>query len=303
MPIHLPPLSRRKFLIRSVVAGAGLALGRNIFAADKKIDEDFWVLLSDTHIAADRAKIVRDVNMADHLATVSRELLALPELPAGVFVIGDCAWNSGEKDDYATFTNLLEPIRHAQMPVHLALGNHDNRERFWDALEAEKAAKRPLADRQTALLQTPRLNWFILDSLEKTLVTPGMIGAEQLDWLARSLDANANKPAVILVHHNLDAGEKSIGLRDTEELYKVIRPRKQVKACVFGHTHNWNKSQDESGIHLINLPPVAYIFREGQPSGWVRATLAPDGMRMELRCVDQSHKDHGQIVNLKWRVA
>lgn len=301
MPIHLPPISRRKFLIRSVVAGAGLALGRRIFAAAKNIEVDFWVLCSDTHIAADRAKIVRAVNMADHLAAVSREIIALPQRAAGVFVIGDCAWDSGEKDDYVTFTNLLEPIRSAQIPVHLALGNHDNRERFWDALAEEKAAKRPLADRQAALLPTPRLNWFILDSLEQTLVTTGLIGVEQLDWLAQSLDANSNKPAVILVHHNLDAGEKSVGLRDTEELFKVLRPRKQAKACVFGHTHHWNVARDESGIHLINLPPVGYVFREGQPSGWVRAALEPDGMRMELRCVDQSHKDHGQIVTLKWR--
>src|SRR5580700_11131949 len=107
MPIHLPPLSRRKFLIRSVVAGAGLALSRKIFAADKNIDEDSWALFSDTHIAADRAKIVRDVNMTDHLAAVSRELLALPRPPAGVFILGDCAWDSGEKGDYQTFTNLL----------------------------------------------------------------------------------------------------------------------------------------------------------------------------------------------------
>jgi 3',5'-cyclic-AMP phosphodiesterase len=303
MPIHLPPISRRKFLIRSVVAGSGLVLSHKIFAADKSIDEDFWALFSDTHIAADRAKIVRDVNMADHLAAVTRELIALPQRAAGVFVIGDCAWDSGEKDDYVTFTNLLEPIRRAQMPVHLALGNHDNRERFWDSLEEEMAAKRPLADRQAALLPTPRVNWFILDSLEKTLVTTGLIGVEQLDWLAKSLDANSNKAAVILVHHNLDAGEKSVGLRDTEELFKVLRPRKQVKACVFGHTHNWNVARDESGIHLINLPPVAYLFREGRPSGWVRATLEPDGMRMELRCVDPAHKDHGQILNLKWREA
>lgn len=301
MPIHLPPISRRKFLIRSIMAGASLACSPRIFAADKSTDENFWVLFSDTHIAADRAKIVRDVNMTDHFVTVSREITALPQRAAGVFVIGDCAWNSGEKEDYATFTNLIEPIRTAQMPVHLALGNHDNRERFWDALEEEKAAKRPLADRQVVLLQTPRVNWFILDSLDKTLVTTGLVGAEQLDWLAKTLDANSNKPAVILVHHNLDSGEKSIGLRDTEELFKVMRPRKQLKACVFGHTHNWNVARDESGIHLVNLPPVAYVFSEGKPSGWVRVNLESDGMRMELRCVDQSRKDHGQIVNLKWR--
>jgi 3',5'-cyclic AMP phosphodiesterase CpdA len=288
-------------LIRSIMAGASLACSPRIFAADKSTDENFWVLFSDTHIAADRAKIVRDVNMTDHFVTVSREITALPQRAAGVFVIGDCAWNSGEKEDYATFTNLIEPIRTAQMPVHLALGNHDNRERFWDALEEEKAAKRPLADRQVVLLQTPRVNWFILDSLDKTLVTTGLVGAEQLDWLAKTLDANSNKPAVILVHHNLDSGEKSIGLRDTEELFKVMRPRKQLKACVFGHTHNWNVARDESGIHLVNLPPVAYVFSEGKPSGWVRVNLESDGMRMELRCVDQSRKDHGQIVNLKWR--
>ena len=88
------------------------------------------------------------------------------------------------------------------MPVHLALGNHDNRERFWEALPEEKAAQRPLADRQVALLRTPRANWFVLDSLEKTLSTPGLLGQEQLDWLAGALDANPDKPALVLIHHN-----------------------------------------------------------------------------------------------------
>ena len=29
--------------------------------------------------------------------------------------------------------------------------------------------------------------------------------------------------------------------------------------------------EHDSGIHLINLPPTAYVFEEGKPSGWVRA--------------------------------
>lgn len=303
MPIYLPPISRRKFLARTLAAGAGLALAPKLLAGDKRPDENLWAFFSDTHIAADRNKVVLNANMSEHLQAVAGEVLALTERPAGVFVVGDCAWNSGEKKDYAAFSRLLEPIRAGSMPVHLTLGNHDNRERFWQALKVEKAAKRPLADRQAGLLVTPQVNWIILDSLVKTLYTPGLLGEAQLAWLAKTLDENPTKPAVILFHHNPGLGEHHSGLKDTEDLFSALRPRKQAKACIFGHTHDWNVTPDPSGLHLVNLPPTAYVFKEGRPSGWVRATVEPDGMRLELRCVNPQHKEHGQVVDLKWRAA
>jgi 3',5'-cyclic-AMP phosphodiesterase len=303
MPIHLPAISRRQFLLRSLAGGAALALSPSLLAASKRTDPNSWALLADTHLAADPNLVARKINMTDHFTTVSRELLALPKRPAGVFIVGDCAYNTGQVADYAHVADLLAPIRKDQLPIHLALGNHDNRERFWEALQAEKAASRPLADRQVALLQTPRANWFILDSLEKTLATPGLLGQEQLDWLARTLDANRTKPALVLLHHNPGTMVNVSGLKDTEALFEVIRPRKQVKAYIFGHTHAWQVEQDPSGIHLVNLPPVAYLFREGDPAGWVHATLERKGMRLELRCVDPAHKAHGQIVKLDWRAA
>ena len=151
-----------------------------------------------------------------------------------------------------------------------------------------------------ALLRTPRANWFVLDSLETTLSTPGLLGQEQLDWLAGALDANPDQPALVLIHHNPGLSG-NFGLKDTAALFEIIRPRKQVKAYIFGHTHAWNVGQDESGIHLINLPPVSYVFTAGLPTGWVHARLERKGMELELRCVDHSHKSHGQIVKLQWR--
>lgn len=301
MPIHLAPLSRRKFLKHSLLAGGTLAFAPGLFAASRRADPHAWAIFSDMHIAADPAKIAREINMTDHFVAASKEVLALPQLPAGILMCGDLAYNSGEAGDYQQFTSLLTPLRAGGLPLHLALGNHDHRERFWAALPAADAQKRAVADKHVALLKTPRLNWFILDSLEVTLQTPGLLGAAQLEWLAKALDSNRRKPAAVFVHHNPGTEANINGVKDTQALLDIIRPRRQVKVWIFGHTHLWRIKTDESGLHLVNLPPVAYVFKAGDPAGWVHANVRRDGLKLELRCVDQTHKDHGQVVDLKWR--
>ncbi len=275
----------------------------SLFAADRQVDEHCWALFSDTHIAADRKQLGRDVNMTDNLIAVAKEVCDLRKRPAAALINGDLAFNSGEKGDYATLTELLQPLRAAQLPIHLALGNHDHRERFWEALLEEKTVSHPVVDKQVAILRTRRANWFVLDSLDKTLTRPGVLGEAQLAWLVKSLDANADKPALVVIHHNPNEDGTSTGaLTETKELFEIMRPRKQVKAYFFGHTHHWNVAQDSSGIHLINLPPTAYLFDKTKPNGWVLANLEKEGMRLELRSLNRQHTEHGRALNLEWRV-
>ena len=299
MPIRSHSISRREFLTRSLTAGVGLAFSHNLFVASQRTDAASWALMGDIHIHADRGHNARGINMADHFAAVRRELLALPQRPAGVIAAGDLAFNSGEPGDYTTLNDLLKPLRAADIPVHLVLGNHDDREHLWAAFKGTKPAIPLVAGRHVAVLRTKFANWFLLDSLDKTLGVRGSFGEPQRAWLARELDANSKKPAILVAHH--DAGEGKGSLQDAREFLEIIRPRRQVKAFVFGHTHVWQVVQDPGGIHLINLPPVAYVFKEGDPNGWVHATLARDGVRLELRCLNQNHPQHGQVVNLKWR--
>lgn len=301
MPIYLPPISRRRFLRGAVAAAGGLALDPARLVAKEATQERSWALLSDLHLAADASLVARGVNMTDHFQQVAGELLDLPEKPEGVLITGDCAYNSGEVIDYSHFVDLLDPLRTHGLGVHLLLGNHDNRDRFWEVFQQEKTAPRPLADRQVAFLRAGPVNWYILDSLDKTLSSPGLLGPEQLQWLAKALDANPQTPALVVLHHNPGINGGNLGLKDTLPLFEVIRPRVQVKAYLYGHTHAWKVETDPSGIHLVNLPPVSYVFREGFPSGWVHAAIGPAGMRLELRCVDRTRKDHGQKVNLAWR--
>src|SRR5579872_2932143 len=197
MPVHLPPISRRRFLAGSLAAGAGFLLDRNLPAAEQKADAHDWALVSDAHIAADRKQMNRGANMTDNFNAVAREITSLPRQPSAVLITGYLAFNTGEVADYATVTELLRPLRESGIPVHLTLGNHDERKHFQNALDQDQAASRPLADRQAALLRSPCANWFVLDSLEQTNSTPGLLGEAQRAWLAGALDANTDKPALV----------------------------------------------------------------------------------------------------------
>jgi len=301
MPIHLPPISRRQFISRAAAAGAALVCAPHLLAASKKSDPNLWALFSDVHIAGDHELKVRGVNMTQHFIQAREALLALPKAPVGLFINGDCAYNSGLPEDYANLAEMLMPIRTSQIPVHLSVGNHDDRDQFWKAFVEEQKLAHPVPQRHSSLLETPLANFFILDSLEKTLQTPGILGPEQLAWLTATLDANPKKPAIVMVHHNPGLEGGNMGLKDTLSFLEIIRPRKQVKAYIFGHTHTWHVEQDASGIHFINLPAVSYAFKEGEPTGWVLASLDKKGMNLQLQCTDTSQKQHGQSVDLNWR--
>ena len=305
MPVHLPQLSRREFLKRAGLAGLALALAPELSAAliEKKRDPHTVAFFSDSHISADPKQVFNDVNMADHLTATVRELAEWPVAPAAVIVNGDLAYRNGLSPDYQQFGSLIEPVR-ALAPMHLSLGNHDDRNNFWTAFPQDATEQSHDLHRQATVFSTERANWFLLDSLDLTNHTPGEIGASQRDWLARELDQRRDKPAIVVGHHNLQLklGELG-GLIDSSKLVEVLAQHRQVKAFVYGHTHNWHVETHSSGVHLINLPPTAYVFHPGRPSGWVRATLAEDGAEFELRSLNPRHAEHGQIRQLTWRTA
>jgi 3',5'-cyclic AMP phosphodiesterase CpdA len=300
MPITLHPVSRRRFLKGSLVAGVGLMGAPSLFAEDVATDPHRLALLSDVHIAADPAAHERGVVMFDHLKQAVAEVVKLDPMPAAAFINGDCAYHTGQVEDYQTLLPLLLPLRDRGLPLHLEMGNHDDRDHLWSTIPHSEAHVEPLAHRQVMILEYPRANFFLLDSLDKTNKTPGVLGKEQIDWLAGALDQRADKPALVMVHHQPDDKPKPSGLTDTKALLDTLLPRRQVKALFYGHTHNWAITKRED-LHCINLPAVAYVFIPGQPSGWVDAHLQDNGISLELRSLNPSHPKHGQKIDLTWR--
>jgi len=270
--------------------------------AEEGVDSNRWALLSDTHIPSDPTIKKGNADMTAHLQASLAEIKALPKRPVGLMVNGDCPYDFGVPEEYAHFVSLMKPVGEMKVPMHFTLGNHDRRENFWNALTEAAALPRPVAGKQVSIVESPAVNWFLLDSLEVTKQVPGRLGAEQLDWLTKALDARADKPALIMVHHHPAANDpgKPAGIADAEAFLAIILPRRQVKAVFFGHTHVWQMTQRE-GMHLVNLPAVAYPFKETEPTGWVNCEIRPTAMTLELRAHNTEHPAHGKVHELAWR--
>lgn len=264
---------------------------------------DHLALLADIHVHKNKAHVVHNLCVFDRLIQARESILAAPENPSRIVVCGDCAYNNGLKEDYATMIEGFTPIREAGIPVHLALGNHDSRKEIYEAMAEYEGKPRPetIPERINAIVETPRANLFLLDSLVPRNQVVGFMGEGQLDWLAAELDKRPDKPALLFAHHHPMPVRKTPGaLIDTPELFDVMRPRKQVKAYVFGHTHRWDLAM-EDGIHLINIPTIVWKWDETQPYGWVLAVMRDNGMDLTVRCLDTAHPKHGDRRSLAWR--
>lgn len=300
MPIHLPPLSRRGFLKATFAAGAAAMLPGRVGGAEPSLDPNRVAILADTHVWENTGEPYHGVKPAETCKAALAQVLALSPRPAHLVIAGDLAHLAGLPGDYAVLKRLLAPVRRGGVAVHLVLGNHDHRANAFAAFpDAKPAGKAPVPHKHVAVAETPRADFLLLDSLDETNVTPGLLGEAQRAWLARTLDAGG-KPALVLAHHNPDRREKPSGLVDTPALFEALAPRRRAKAYVFGHTHAWSYRK-QGDVHLVNAPATAHIFDKKQPRGWLDARLEEGGVCLTLRTVDEGDPRCGKATRLAWR--
>ncbi|MDE0874800.1 MAG: metallophosphoesterase, partial [Acidimicrobiales bacterium] len=279
-----------------------------------RLDPNRVALLADTHISADPDLVYpgtkwpgspvkegehESVHVSKALEEAAKSVIALDPLPAHLIVNGDCALSNGKEAEYKQFLRLVEPLRAAGITVHVTIGNHDNRENLWNLLPFLKKEQMGV---QAGVIELPHANLFLLDSGKK-----GILGDQQLDWLAKQLDERADKPALIFGHYNPypNRGVRPIkGMRDGASLLKLLAQRKHAKAYFYGHTHEWQHDQRDH-LHLINQPAVSYYFGKGHAHGWVDMTLTEMSADLELHCINRKHKQHGdrRQVSLKGGLA
>ena len=310
MPIILPPIARRDFIKGSfVLSGVSITASSFVVADSKSVrfDPNRIALLADTHISADPKQSYpgtkwpgspvqedehESVNMADSLESTIKSVIALDPRPAHLIVNGDCTLSRGTEAEYQELLRLLAPIRAAGITIHVTIGNHDNRENLWELLPFLKEEQMGI---QSSVIESPHANLILLDSGRK-----GILGEEQLNWLAEELDKQADKPSLVFGHFNPypNRGVRPIkGMRDGASLLELLAKRKHARAYFYGHTHEWQYDQRDH-LHLINQPAVSYYFGKGHAHGWIDLKLSEKSADLELQCIDPKHTQHGDRIQI-----
>ncbi|SCG52010.1 phosphodiesterase [Micromonospora inositola] len=198
---------------------------------------------------------------AEQAAALHRALgrvLALRPRPDCVVITGDLV-NNGRTDEYVA---LREIVGRFPLPVHLATGNHDDRESLLDTFGGTSY----LGGGFSAYYHVdhPDATVVVLDSLAPG-GSGGRLGDDQLAWLDGVLAGRPEVPAVVCLHHppvavGLPVAD-AIRLADGDALAQVIGRHSHVVRVTAGHLHR-PVTAGFAGTVLTTAP-----------STWVQASL------------------------------
>ena len=182
-------------------------------------------------------------------------------------VTGDLT-DRGEPEAYHQLETILARLA---MPVHLMIGNHDDRDRFLEAFPAQPRDSGGFVQ-QSLDCTSGRL--LLLDSNDRPGVAAGAYCEARAAWLTARLDEAAERPVYLFIHHPpFDIGidfMDQIRLLDPSALARAIDGRRNIRHLFFGHVHrpvsgSWRGlpfSAPRSTVHQVGLgrPPT-----EGKP--------------------------------------
>ncbi len=295
MPYIHHKTSRRHF-IRVIAGGTGAVATMGVLSSFEPAKRNIIkvALFSDTHISEDKNDHPHDFYPYQNLQKVISEVSKSNVQSA--IITGDLARLEGKPGDYANFKGLIDPLA-AEMPIALVMGNHDRRNAFFKVFPKTTGQRQDISNRFVNILEYPEMRFILLDSLDKC-PSHGFLGKAQRDWLSSYLDEHDDKPVILYVHHTFKDFDGD--LIDGDRLFRIIEPKKHVKAIIYGHSHSYNFTMHKD-IHMINLPATGYNFRPSEPIGWVEATFTPKEGIFKLHAVGGNMDNNGKKTKVRWR--
>ena len=223
-----------------------------------------FVHLTDLHFSAlgmDEPTLLNDTTVALRASFAAIRAMEVP--PAFIAISGDLT-DRGNEADYVVLKPLLEELA-GDIPLVLAIGNHDRRDTFYEVFGGHDGGDRFKPHDHDRVIAG--LHIITLDSS-----IPGMVGGElaasQIAWLKARLEDHAECRKLVMVHHSplfdLERGDvwDRLDVASTEALREAIAG-KNVVGILSGHVHmeevtNWYGVPVIVGVgHHAATNPVA----------------------------------------------
>ena len=207
-------------------------------------DDNLVCIISDLHCNP-------DAYQEAHLRRTITDILAMDPLPRNVIALGDLAYLQGRIPEYVRLREIVAPLEAAGIKLTMAMGNHDRRKQFAEIFP-EKAAESKMTDRMVFVVETPRADIILLDSLQESSPDPdkgivaGALNDAEREWLQETLNSYTDKPVFVTAHHALN----ETGIQ------AMLVESKTCCGYIHGHLHYW-----QPGWFRKNYNPQFRIIR------------------------------------------
>jgi 3',5'-cyclic AMP phosphodiesterase CpdA len=236
-----------------------------------------FVVMSDLHLVAEGA-----VSMG--LDTAQRMQLAVDCVNTRYgdadfcIIAGDLA-DLGEEAAYRRLKALTAQIT---IPTHITLGNHDDRPTFLHVFGQDMAAETGKVDH---VIDLKGYRIIVLDSSEPGRVD-GVLTAVQMDWLRARLAEAADRPVIVVLHHNANAlhiEADTIKMLDDAPFIAALKTHDDIRQVIAGHVH-LTSTAIYHGLPFTTLAGGHYSvsFNADQPKTAFKALHGPGQMAVVL---------------------
>lgn len=232
--------------------------------------------LSDAHVGTGPGFLGGRMDTVAALRNAVLHVAGLDPVPDVVLFTGDLT-EHGRAEEYAAVAEALASL---SMPIYAVSGNHDD-----PILARETLARHmPVAADAPEQCCCYHARHGTLHLVALDTVVPrrshGAIGATQLQWLARTLDACRSEPVLLFMHHppiptGLAAMDACNLRQGVDALVDLIRSHGAVQGVLCGHLHR-PVMASFAGVPLHVAPSVAHqIALDLRPDAPLRARLEP----------------------------
>lgn len=235
--------------------------------------------ISDPHVVPEGTLAYGKVDTPGLLERCVRKVRALPRTPDAIVATGDLTDN-GTAEEYGLLAEILAPLN---VPLYLAVGNHDERPTLRAAFPSHKYLAGEDGFVQYAI-EDFAVRLVVLDTL-----VPGKPGGvlceRRLAWLDRTLAAS-DRPTIVAQHHppfptGLSVMDR-MSLADPASEAAVISRYPQVERIICGHHHR-NAQARFAGTVASICPSTAHqLLLDLVPGADIRFTFEPSGFQLHL---------------------
>jgi 3',5'-cyclic AMP phosphodiesterase CpdA len=235
--------------------------------------------ISDPHLVPEGTLAYDRVDTPAMLERCVSKILKLPRRPDAVVATGDLTDNATAAE-YGLLAELLAPL---DMPVYLAVGNHDDRRTLQTAFPHHKHLQGEDGFVQY-VIDDFAVRLVVLDTMIPN-APGGELCARRLQWLDRTLSAS-DRPTVIAQHHppfvtGLTVMDR-MTLANPEAEAAVIERHSHVERIISGHYHRTIHARFAGTLASV-CPSVAHqLLLNLQPDADIGFTFEPSAFQLHL---------------------